>query len=426
MEAYTSLPMRKIKDTLTQNHPVLVKKRLIWVGAIFLIILLTGCATPSLVCEDPDGCIAIRPNDPIQIAYLLPITGEAAVLGVDIAQGIEVGFSSVNEELLGHPLALRGFDSGCQVEAGERAARLLSNEPDFVAVIGPACTDVATAVTPIISEVNGVMISPAATAVDLNTLNDDLPTLFRTVPENRVQAVVAARFAREDLGAETAVTLHDGSNYAVNLSQTFTDTFIQQGGTILGQVNIHSEDVPLSDQLTALIAQNPSLIYMPLTSVDANNMLNRFIELNLSEDTAKIGTDLLLFPQFPILSGSATEGLYLTGPANNGDDYALLLNRWQSLYETLPETPYHAFAFDAFALLAEAIEATAVVDNRGSMLIGRRALRQTLTDLVNVPGVTGMLTCSPNGDCSAEEAIGVYILSENQVEGSRWPPLLVR
>lgn len=390
---------------------------------VFITFGMASCAKPSLECNDPLGCVSVRPNEPIQLAYLLPITGDAAVIGTDIVRGVELGLDNINNEILGHAIVLQGFDSECREATAERAAGRVVSEPAFVAVIGPGCSDVASEIVPIISAAGGVMISPSATAVNLIRTNSETVSFFRTIPDQTQQAIFAANYAIEKLDAETAVILYSPTSYSQALQTAFSTAFEQAGGTVLAQSNRTSAAETFNSTLDELLNLQPDILYLPMFAPESNHTLNKLLELNSASDIIKIGTDALLFPEFAVLTGSAAKGVYLTGPINNSDDYALLLSQWQNSYDQPPSADYHIYAYDAIGILAQAIETVAVLDNRGGMLIGKQALREAIANTQNFDGLTGTISCNAFGDCSAAESIGMYQLNDAQISDSRWPPV---
>jgi branched-chain amino acid transport system substrate-binding protein len=73
--------------------------------------------------------------------------------------------------------------------------------------------------------------------------------------------------------------------------------------------------------------------------------------------------------------------------------------------------PFHAHSYDAANIIFWAIEQVAVVDADGTVHIGRQALRDAVAGLKDFKGLTGNLTCDPNGDC-ADPRIAVYELTD--------------
>ena len=66
----------------------------------------------------------------------------------------------------------------------------------------------------------------------------------------------------------------------------------------------------------------------------------------------------------------------------------------------------------------------AQVNDDGSLLIGRQALRDAVSATSEHDGLTGMLTCSPTGDCATGEALAIFQITEDELNGN-WPPPVV-
>ncbi len=396
---------------------------LIWVG--LFSVLLAGCADGLPACEDEIGCVTIRPNEPIQLAYFLPLTGPAAELGESISRGIEMGREQIDNTILGHTLNIQAFDSGCSIATSQRVAERLVQEQDVVAIIGPACSDVADEVVPAVHATGGVMVSPATTAVSLDNFNDTATSFFRVIPSHAEQAQVAAEFASDFLNAQTAVILYEQTPQSVEQRDQFVDTFQQSGGAIVEQGDIRLEEDELIQLLNELIDLEPDLIFLPLQASEANYILNKLVEINTPQSIVKIGTSALYNAEFPVLTGSAAESLYVTGFVGNGVSYNIWLEQWRAFYDLPPETAYPVYASDAVLLIAQAIESVAISDGQGSLLIGRQALRDALAENTPFSGVTGILSCSSLGECRDLESIGIYQINDDQIDATVWPPLLI-
>ena len=94
--------------------------------------------------------------------------------------------------------------------------------------------------------------------------------------------------------------------------------------------------------------------------------------------------------------------MYLSGPqADFGDRYQ---NEFLPAYsdvsgEEEPIAAFHAHAYDAYNIVADAIEAVGI-DEDGTLYIPRTALKDGSRGLADYDGLTGLLTCNENGDCA--------------------------
>jgi branched-chain amino acid transport system substrate-binding protein len=82
--------------------------------------------------------------------------------------------------------------------------------------------------------------------------------------------------------------------------------------------------------------------------------------------------------------------------------------------------PFHAHAYDAANMIFAAIEKVAVKDNDGTLHIGKQALRDAIAATKDFKGITGNLTCDPNGDC-ADPKIALYKVSADNFAGNVMP-----
>ena len=75
---------------------------------------------------------------------------------------------------------------------------------------------------------------------------------------------MAARFARNELKAQTAAVIIDiAQDYCVGLANYFEKDFVKQGGKIVSTTYIQTGDQDFSAQLSAVQAAKPDIIYAP-------------------------------------------------------------------------------------------------------------------------------------------------------------------
>lgn len=382
-------------------------------------------APAAFECTDAIGCVTIAPGDPIHIAYALTVSGATASLGEDSKGAIEIAIADRGGELLGHPIELTGEDTLCNAEGGQAAGTKISADPTIVGVIGTNCSSEARAAMPLISQAGMVMISPSNTNPDLTNPDhpDHHPGYFRTAHNDLFQGRIAAEFAYNELGIRSAATIHDGSPYAESLQKVFADVFRELGGTITAQEAINVGDTDMGPVLTTIAAGAPELIYFPIFEPEGPLVAAKAKEISGLENVVLMGADGLFSDTFPETTGSAAVGMYLSGPYVdvNNEAYKEFLQKWADQIGGVPPSGFHAHAYDATNILLNAIEQVAVVDADGTVHIPRQALRDAIYGLKDYPGLTGNLSCDANGDCATGEALGVFLLSQAEVDGA-WPP----
>jgi branched-chain amino acid transport system substrate-binding protein len=392
---------------------------------ILYFFLLVACTDPDLVCNDALGCVRIDANDTIRLAAMLALSGDGSYLGQDSLRGIEIALAERDNVLLDHPLELVSMDTACTIEEGRLAAIEADADPLLIGIIGDTCSAVTEAIIPAINRANLVMISPSSMQPDLPQADVSAggvwqQSFFRTAPNGLWQGVVAAEFAANELGLATAAIIHDDTETNTALQQTFADTFTALGGriTFVGQVTLGQTDV--QEVTTAVNTGRPQLLYLPLFEPEANLVINNLAE---GRELLLLGSDSLFLPSFAESTGTAVQGMAITSASASGTDYEQFLAQWLVLYGEDPVVPFHAYAYDATMILLNAIEAVAQEGRNNSLLIGRQALRDAVTE-TQFDGLTGRLVCE-TAECASLATIGIYQLTTAQISGQNWPPPLL-
>jgi len=384
-------------------------------------------APAAFECTDAIGCVDIAPGDPIHFAYALSVSGATAPLGEDARGGIEIAIDDKGE-LLGHSIELTGEDTLCNAEGGQAAGTKLAADTTIVAIVGTTCSSEARAAMPLISAAGMTMISPSNTNPDLT--NPDHPDhwagYLRTAHNDLFQGRMAAEFAYNELGLTSAATIHDGSPYAQGLQAVFADVFVELGGTITAQEAINVGDTDMKPVLTSIATGAPQIIYFPIFEPEGDLIAQQAKEVSGLETVALMAADGTFADSFPEATGDAAVGMYMSGPYLDPTitAYADFLSKWTAKYGGQPPSGYHAFAYDATNIFFAAIEKVAVVDEDGTVHIGRQALRDAVYATAGFTALSGVLTCNANGDCATGEALGVYQMGEAEV-GGNWPPPIV-
>jgi branched-chain amino acid transport system substrate-binding protein len=416
-----------------------MSKRLFALLAALVVasILLTACGGAQFECADAIGCVDIAPDEPIHIAYMLTISGATAFLGQDSQGAIEIAIDDRGGELVGHPIQLTGEDTLCSAEGGQTAATKVAADPTILGIIGTNCSSEATAAMPTISAAGLVMLSPSNTAPAL-TLEGETwqPGYFRICHTDLFQGSVAAEFAYNELGATTAATIHDGSPYADQLQQVFAGRFQELGGTITFQGAVNVGDTDMRTVLTSVAADSPDILYYPIFEPEGPFITAQASEIGGLEETTLMGADGLLSDSFPENAGPNVVGMYLSGPYVSGAAYDDFLAKWETKFGGVPPSGFHAFAYDGTNILLDAIEQVAIVDDDGTVHVGRQALRDAIAGVTDYTGLTGRLDCSDDdysafgienashGDCATGEALGIFEITQAELDGN-WPPPVV-
>lgn len=415
-----------------------MNRKLFIFGGLALVALALGAcaAAPTFECTDAIGCVDIAPDDPVHIAYMLTTSGATAFLGDDSVGGIDIAIDE-RGQLHGHDIQLTGEDSLCSAEGGQTAATRVAADPTILAAIGTNCSSAGEAASAVLSDAGFLMMSPTNTSPSLtDPAQTYLPGYFRTAHNDKFQGAVAAQFAITQLGSTSAATIHDGSPYADGLQAVFAEEFANLGGTVTFQGAVNVGDTDMNPILTTISADSPDLLYFPIFEPEGNFIAAQSRDVPGLEDTVLFGADGLLVSSFAPNTGSAADGMYMSGPYVSEDvpAYAAFLETYEANTGGPPPAGFAAHAYDATNIILDAIEAVAVVDDDGTLHVGRQALRDWITNLEGFDGLTGTLACGDRqlggieakGECATGEALGIFQLGADQVASEdNWPAPVV-
>ena len=376
-----------------------MKKIAVLLTLLTLVSLaLSACVRKPYACADPMGCISVGNGASIQIATLLTMSGPDKAYGIDAVRGVEIAIAD-KKQVFGHSVQLIKADDLCTEAGGKNGATQLAAKPDIVSVIGTTCSSAAVPAAEILSKANMELISPSSTAPSLTDPATHQPGFLRSIYNDKAQGKAVAEFAFNVLGTHRMVTVHDGTAYPKQLQQAACDSFKQLGGECILQFDL-SSGTPILDELKAVAPQNPDVIYFPLYTEDGVALMKAIPQAGL-RDPALISSDGLLSTDFLQKAGTATEGMYLSGPADVKESTSFV-DKYKARYGEAPIASYHLQGYDAAMMLFAAIEKVAIASSSGdnSISIPRQALREALYGTRGLQGLSGLLSCSPTGDCA--------------------------
>jgi len=391
-------------------------------GLLGLLSVGTGLARQS-----EEAVTRVPAGEPVLLGVAADLSNITPSSGLDILQSVTLAVMRINEReggIEGFQVDLMVEDDLCTQEGAIPVAQKLASEPNLIGVVGHLCSGASIPASEIYEAARVVMVSPASTA-DAFT-NRGLSVVNRTIVNDNVQGVVAARYIRNILEAEDIVILHNRTPYGLGLAETVQDTFTENlGGRVLLFEGIDGSgpDYDYREVLARIAPLKPDLIYFGGYNNEGGFLIEQLRGTAGLETVPFFGADGLYMQEYLDFSGDFAEGSYATFALPQGDPgaYAAFLTLYEREFGVSPETlsPYHAQAYDAAMLILRAAQRIAQVDENGDLIIDREALIAAVRATKGHRGLSGMLTCNGRGDC-ASATIEVY-----QVQNGVWEALNV-
>ncbi|PKN63666.1 MAG: hypothetical protein CVU57_18135 [Deltaproteobacteria bacterium HGW-Deltaproteobacteria-15] len=375
-----------------------VKKRSILPVLILGLCSLWGGSAQS---ADEWGTLTIPAGRPVKIALGAMLTGDYASLGLDIRNGAEMAVQEKGT-LLGHPIELQAEDDGCAGPPSVAIAEKICNDPLVAGLIGYMCSGGSKPASDIHNKYKVVMISPSSTALELTSRN--IPIFFRTCWNDKIQARRAAEFAVKK-GWKEIACIHDKSDYGQSLAEDFARNVASLGGKVLGMEGITRGDKDFSPVLTKIRPAKPQLLYYGGMAAEGVLIVRQMKRAGFSKTVFMSDDGCYTEKDFIQAGGAASTGAYVTY-AKEPDP------AWVKRFETKygPRQTFSPQAYDATRILMAAVEKTAQKQPDGSLLIGRKALRDAVAE-TRMDGITGRIEFDPHGDRTGSVVV-VYRVAE--------------
>ncbi|MGQ9492650.1 MAG: ABC transporter substrate-binding protein [Anaerolineae bacterium] len=338
---------------------------------------------------------ACRPAAPaeIKIGVNAELTGGIPVVGASCKNAAEMAAKEVNDagglEVGGkkYKIVLQIEDNEDKAESAAAVAQKL-NTAGVLVHIGANASRNAIPASTVCEDAKLPMISPWSTNPKTTA---GKKYVFRACFIDDFQGVVAAKFAINDLKANTASVLYDvASEYNKGIAEIFKKTFEEAGKKVVAFETYTTGDKDFSAQLTKIKASGADVLFLP----------NYYSEVPLQVQQAhKLGYTGTIFGsdswgnlELIDLCGADCEGLFFT--THYAPDIATpkaqkFIQAYEKTYGKTPDD-VAALTYDAFGLAFQAIQAAGKLD--------RQAVRDALASITRYEGVTGTLQFKGTGD----------------------------
>ncbi len=302
-----------------------------------------------------------------EFAVIAPFGDPYGSLGQSVRNGILLAVEAQNERggVLGQPVRVVLEDSACDYQTARSAAQSVINDEGMLFIIGAVCADASEGVAQIASEAGVLQISPASVDADLteDAAGSLRPLVFRIPVTDPDQGVIAAKFAADTLGAETAGILYaEQGGYGSALVAAFRGAFEGEGGEVIARETYDQNASQFYDVLEPIREADPDVLYLPGYYSVINRLVPQARTFGMFQPI--VGSDGW---ESPVLDVSAVDDSYFPVHYFVSEPRSVVAT-WSSLYETrylVPPDTLATLAYDTANVLFAAVEAAGYPDPYG-------------------------------------------------------------
>jgi len=360
------------------------------------------------------GCSKVP--DTLKIGVAQPLSGNLGALGQDLLNGVTMAVDELNKAgfvVDGKRVTLEvvAQDDRADAASGKAAAQQLV-DAGVVAVIGHLNSGVSIEAAPIYGAHH---IAQLAISTNPRFTQLGLPTTFRMVANDTLQAKAMGSFAATQLAAESYAVLDDGTPYGKGLA----DGAAQQLAAEKKAVKVRKSFDDQTTQFDALAADlKDAQVGVIVTT------LNDFQVLALLESLKKVGhTRLTVLGGDTIKTTDMAKGMgmvdaiYATSPVLEAREFVTgrqFLEKYAAQFKKPPAYGGH-YSYDAMYVLSAAIKRAGSAEPKDIV--------NALHGINGYAPVTGTMTWDDKGE-QRYGAVGVYGLRggnwEMRMRSDRW------
>ncbi len=368
--------------------------------AAALVLSACGGTTGGNTTDDQAGSGGGGKKCNLAIGFFGALTGDAANLGKNIKNGVQLAVDQHNKDNADCKVTLKEYDSqGDPAQAPGLASKAIS-EKDVVGLVGPAFSGESKAANPLFAEAGLVHITPSATNPAL--AENGWKTFFRVLGNDASQGPAAAKYIKDVLKAKSVFVVDDASEYGKGLADIVREDL---GGAVKGKDTIQQKQTDFSATVTAIRSSKADAVFFGGYYAEAGLLVKQLREGNVK--ARFVVADGVKDEGYITAGGEeATEGTIITCPCLPPDQASgTFAQDYQAAFNSEPAT-YSAEGYDAAKVLLDAI--TEGKTSREDILGYVKAY--------NKPGVTKTIKFDEKGE-PAEVSVWAY-----KVEGGKIMP----
>jgi branched-chain amino acid transport system substrate-binding protein len=288
-------------------------------------------------------------NCDLKIGYFGALTGDAANLGINIKNGVELAVNQYNEKNADCKVTLVSFDSQGDPSIAPGLAQKAVTDKKLVGIVGPAFSGESKAADPIFDKAGLPIISASATNPALS--ENGWKTFHRVLGNDATQGPTAAKYIKDVLKSQKVFVMDDSSEYGKGLADIVRQDL---GSQVVGNDTIQQKQTDFSASVTKVTSSGADALFFGGYSPEAAPLIKQL------RDAGWKGTfvvaDGVKDQSFIDNAKDAAEGTIITCPCVPADVAPDFQAAYKAKYNEDPNT-YSGEGYDSATILLDGIAA---------------------------------------------------------------------
>ena len=364
-------------------------------------LIAVAVASGLFLSAFPASAQKTKEPETLKIGAILPLTGNAAVVGVLFHNGIDIAVDQINKAggIKGRKVeVLYGDSKGDPKEGLTIAQKFIS--VDKLPVIISALSSVTMAIIPVVDKAKTVLVC----GLTLPKVTELSPYVFRYFLRMDAESEKMSAFAYNKLKIKSVVILYENDEAGLRGQEAFQKVFKKHGGKVLAAESYEMGKEDMRSQLLKIKNLKPDAFYVIGFEKTMGVAVKQLREIGVKE-TILAGSGLAT-GSVSAVAGEAMEGAYYTVPAlateTKNPIVKTFADTYRANYKSEP-VAWSGYYYGIMKMIAKAIETQGY---------NAEGIRKGLTKIKDLPGVCGNITVLPNRD--TDVLMGIVTIKEGK------------
>ncbi|GAA4661334.1 branched-chain amino acid ABC transporter substrate-binding protein [Kineococcus glutinatus] len=286
----------------------------------------------------------------LKIGFFGALTGDAANLGINIRNGVELAVEEHNEANADCQVELQDYDSAGSPDQAPGLATQAIGDESVLGLVGPAFSGESKVADPLFAEAGLVHITPSATNPALS--ESGWKTFFRVLGNDNTQGPAAATYIQDVLQAQKVFVVDDASEYGKGLADIVRESL---GAAVVDNDTVQQKQTDFSATVSKIRASGADAVFFGGYYAEAGLLLKQMRDAGLT--TTFVSDDGAKDEGLITAAGAAAEGAILTCPCLPPEEAeGTFVEDYTAKFSVAPAT-YSAEGYDAANILLDGIAA---------------------------------------------------------------------
>ena len=354
------------------------KIKILWVIPVLFLFVVAGCSTHRYQ----------KVNENIKIGVAMPLTGNAAVYGIESQEALELAKDEINSNggINGRNITLIYEDTKCDSKEATLVAHRLIDIDKTKIIIGAACSGATLAMAPITEENKVILFSPISTSPDITNAGE---YVFRNSPSDDLGAKKIADYLYKHKYYKVAI-INEQTDFSEAMAKAFKNEFTKLGGKIVAEEKFAKDSTDMRAQLLKIKESDAEVVFfIPQTPSTGAILLKQAREIGLNKTI--VGNEFYHTKELLDSVGNAANGVLLFVAASpNGEKTTEFYNKFKKRYgKEVDIKEYTPNSYDALYIISDAIK-------RNGLDTGK--IRDYILSIKDYNGAGGVYSFDKNGD----------------------------